>query len=327
VELQYHPATGRRTVAAVSLGPRGQRVLIFLAGTALLLAISLCWSVPAMLEREARQAQSRSTTESLAAARLDDEGIRARAAALAAREGEWGDELSRIAYLYGVSSARWPRALDPARGVLMRAEAGDAEALRTYLAALETGRSVLAAVEARDPGLPARTPSIVPVSGSSEPAAFFGPRVSPWTGQDEFFCGLDLAAADGTPVVAPAEGRVAFVGRLKRERAPRLWQFGTIVVVIHGAETATLYGHLSRVEVRKGDRVRRGQRLGTVGKTGWALSPRLHYELWRGRAGELSPTDPLFAILDRRFDSRRRSLEQIRATSAPGPQETLPGEK
>ncbi len=325
MELQYHPATGRRTVAAVSLAARGQRVLITLAAVALLLAISLWPSVPVMLERRERQAQARSSAESLAAARLGDRNVKARAAAVAAREGDWGDELARIAYLYGVPPSRWPRALDPGRGTLARAEAGDAEALRTYLAALEAGRAVLAAAEAADPSLPARTPSIVPVSGAAEPAAFFGPHVSPWTGQEEFSRGLDLAAADGTPVIAPAEGRVAFAGRLKRDKFPRLWQFGTIVVVIHGPETATLYGHLAKAEVRRGDRVRRGQRLGTVGKTGWALSPRLHYELWKGRAGEFSPTDPLFSILDRRFDSRRRSLEQIRTTSAPGPRENLPG--
>ena len=143
--------------------------------------------------------------------------------------------------------------------------------------------------------------------------------------QEEFFCGLDLAAPEGTAVVAPADGRVVFTGRARRDLAPRLWQFGTLVVIAHGPGLATLFGHLDRAEVRRGDAVKRGQRLGVVGKTGWALSPRVHYELWRLESGRLRPTDPLFAILDGRLDDRHRSLEQMRATSAPEPWDPLPG--
>jgi murein DD-endopeptidase MepM/ murein hydrolase activator NlpD len=313
-------------VSAVSLGARGERIVIFLAAIGMFLSASLWWSVPAVLRRSGRKVESQTATKRLPAARDADARARVQTAAFAERELAWGDLLARVAFLYGIPPSRWPRALDPAWGLLGGSDPERlASGLRDYLGGLERGRAVLAAVEADDPGLAARTPSIVPISGACEPAALFGPRVSPWTGQEEFFSGLDLAAPEGSAVVAPAQGRVVFAGRLRRERAPRLWQFGNLVVIAHGPETATLYGHLSRIEVRRGDRVRRGQRIGAVGRTGWAISPRLHYELWKPLEGGWRATDPEFAILDRRLDARRRSLEQMLATSAPGPAETLPG--
>ncbi len=104
---------------------------------------------------------------------------------------------------------------------------------------------------------------------------------------------------------------MVFVGRARRERAPRLWQFGTLVVLAHGSRLATVFGHLARADVRRGESVRRGERIGAVGKSGWAVSPRLHYELWRREEGSFRPTDPLLAILDRRLDPRHRSLAQM----------------
>jgi murein DD-endopeptidase MepM/ murein hydrolase activator NlpD len=327
VELQYHPASGRRTVTAVSLGPRGERVVIVLFALAALLAVSLWWTAPALLSRSARKATLAATAPQLPAARAADAAVRRRAAGLAERELAWADRLSRIAFLYGVPPARWPRVLDPARGVLASADAESlSDGLSLSLRGLERALELLAAREREDPELPARTPSIAPISGAVyEPAAFFGPRVSPWTGQEEFFGGLDLAAPEGSAVAAPADGRVVFVGRARRDRAPRLWQFGSLVVLSHGSRTATLFGHLARIDVKRGDRVIRGQRLGAVGRTGWALSPRLHYELRRREEGVWRPTDPLFAILDRRLDTRHRSLEQMLATSSPEPAEAVPG--
>jgi len=327
MELQYHPASGRRTVSAVSLGARGQRLLLALLALAALLAVSLWWTAPHALARAERKARAPAVARQLAAARDADAKARRRAASLAERAAASGDELSKIAFLYGVPSSRWPRILDPALAVLSRADADRfVEELPAYLRGLERARALLASREAEDSELAARTPSIVPLSAPIyEPAAFFGPRVSPWTGEQEFFCGLDLAAPEGSSVVAPADGRVVFTGRARREATSRLWQFGTLVVVEHGRGAATLFGHLARIDVRRGDTVRRGQRLGAVGKTGWALSPRLHYELWTTQEQALRPTDPLFGILDRRVDTQHRSLEQMLGTSAPEPAETLPG--
>jgi murein DD-endopeptidase MepM/ murein hydrolase activator NlpD len=58
------------------------------------------------------------------------------------------------------------------------------------------------------------------------------------------------------------------------------WQngYGNVVVLNHGNDKQTLYAHLSRMDVRKGQRIEQGQRLGAVGATGWATGPHLHFE-------------------------------------------------
>ena len=325
MELQYHPSSGRRGVALLSLGPRGERVVVGVAALATALVVSLLYTAPVVLARAARREEAAAVAGSLAAARAERTRASAAFADLAARAGATGDRLTRIAFLYGIPSARWPRALDPARYLLGISEAARlSETLPIYLAALERARARLEDAERADPGIAARTPSIAPIARAVfEPATFFGPRISPWTGRPEFFAGIDLAAPEGSEVVAPADGVVVFTGTARHDPSARLWQFGNVVVVSHGARWTTAFGHLGRIDARRGQRVRRGERLGTVGKSGWALSPRVHYELWLAEGDAWRPTDPLFSILDRRLDSRVRSLEQMVATSAPEPAEPL----
>ncbi len=197
--------------------------------------------------------------------------------------------------------------------------------LPRFLLALEGGLAVLLEKEGADPHLAARTPSILPLATELfEPAVVFGPRVSPWTGAEEFFTGLELATPTGSAVRAPAEGTVAFTGRVRPKPGSRLWRYGNLVVLSHGGGQVTLFGHLAKIEVRPGQKLRRGERIGTVGSTGWVVSPSLHYELWRERDGVLAPTDPRFAVLDRRLGPPDVSLEKMAATSAPGPVELLP---
>ena len=82
--------------------------------------------------------------------------------------------------------------------------------------------------------------------------------------------GVDYGAPGGTPVRSVGDGVVEQAG----------WQsgYGNVVSVSHGNERSTVYAHLSKVEVRKGDRVEQGQRVGLVGATGWATGPHLHFE-------------------------------------------------
>jgi murein DD-endopeptidase MepM/ murein hydrolase activator NlpD len=100
--------------------------------------------------------------------------------------------------------------------------------------------------------------------------------------------GQDLAAASGTPVVAPYRGTVAFVG-YQAKGAGRY-------VVIHGADYDYVFMHLltGSVLVDEGDRVRTGQTIAAVGSTGESTGPHLHFELWVGgwyQGGH--PIDPL----------------------------------
>jgi murein DD-endopeptidase MepM/ murein hydrolase activator NlpD len=82
--------------------------------------------------------------------------------------------------------------------------------------------------------------------------------------------GVDYGAPSGTPVRAVGDGLVDFAG----------WQngYGNVVHVKHAGEKTTVYAHLSKLEVRKGQKVDQGQRVGLVGATGWATGPHLHFE-------------------------------------------------
>jgi murein DD-endopeptidase MepM/ murein hydrolase activator NlpD len=98
----------------------------------------------------------------------------------------------------------------------------------------------------------------------------FAMRMHPILQRMQAHKGIDYAAPSGTPVRAVGDGTVQFAG----------WQngYGKVVHVLHGRDKMTVYAHLSRVDVRKGQRVEQGQRIGAVGATGWATGPHLHFE-------------------------------------------------
>ena len=94
--------------------------------------------------------------------------------------------------------------------------------------------------------------------------------------------GVDIAAPGGTPVHAMKSGRV--------EHAGEWGSYGLSVLISHGTNVRTLYAHLSRIDVRAGERVDGGQRIGAVGRTGNATGDHLHFEVWRwGRAEDPVP--------------------------------------
>ena len=82
--------------------------------------------------------------------------------------------------------------------------------------------------------------------------------------------GVDYGAPVGTPVRSVSDGVVELAGQQNG--------YGNVVQLLHGNGKSTLYAHLSRVDVRKGQRVEQGQRIGAVGATGWATGPHLHFE-------------------------------------------------
>ncbi|MCK5539376.1 MAG: M23 family metallopeptidase [Deltaproteobacteria bacterium] len=113
------------------------------------------------------------------------------------------------------------------------------------------------------------TPSVWPVRGWI--SSRFGYRVSPFTGRRELHKGLDIVNRSGTPVVVTADGQVVFAGYKGG--------YGKMVTVDHGLGKVTKYGHLSKITVRSGDSVVRGQELGLLGNTGRSTGPHLHYEV------------------------------------------------
>lgn len=84
--------------------------------------------------------------------------------------------------------------------------------------------------------------------------------------------GIDILAGRGTPIRAAAYGLVIYAGDGMRG-------YGNVVVLDHGEEITTLYGHLQEIQVQSGDAVGQGQRIGTVGSTGNATTTHLHFEL------------------------------------------------
>ncbi|MDD8015889.1 MAG: M23 family metallopeptidase [Acidobacteriota bacterium] len=115
----------------------------------------------------------------------------------------------------------------------------------------------------------ASTPTIWPTQGwVSSP---FGSRIDPFTGRKQFHYGVDIATNLGNPIAAPADGIVVGV---KTEK-----MLGRSVIISHGGGITTHFGHLDRFGVVAGQKVRRGDIIGYVGRTGKALGPHLHYEV------------------------------------------------
>ena len=115
------------------------------------------------------------------------------------------------------------------------------------------------------------TPSLAPVSGFFSDG--FGWRRDPIDGSREFHKGVDIVAPTGTPVRAPADGLVTASGRMAG--------YGAMIHLAHGYGMGTRYGHLSRLMVAPGQRVKRGDVIGLVGSTGRSTGPHLHYEVFR----------------------------------------------
>jgi len=101
--------------------------------------------------------------------------------------------------------------------------------------------------------------------------SYFGMRKSPFTGKRVMHEGLDIAANTGTPVVATADGIVARV-----RYSPG---YGKMVVIDHGYGYRTIFGHNSKILVKAGQRIKRGDLVAKVGNTGRSTGSHLHYEL------------------------------------------------
>lgn len=320
LELQIHPADRCRRVRTLSLGrPAITLVALLALADLLLLAVGL-----ALAPGVARGlAGDREYPTALAERSRRGERLRElvrRLDALAHRGDELDLDLRRIARVYELPAAAaagrrpaGPRAAAAGRAGRERsiyaADLREGEALRARLEGrLAAAAGRLAAVERLERDAPDRareTPSASPLAGRDVVlVAPFARRVSPFTHEPAFHAGLDLAAPAGTPVRAPADGRVAFAGRLPPSPGSRWWQLGNLAVLVHGERFATVFGHCATLAVQPGQTVRRGEVVATVGATGWAVGPQLHYEVWSRGA----PVDPRLFMLDRRWPDGERLL-------------------
>ena len=166
---------------------------------------------------------------------------------------------------------------------VVEVEAGDHEAMiRQSNREDQIIRSVIAGC---DPAVAAQLKPVAelawPLAGPMMVTSPYGDRIHPIIGEEEFHRGVDLRAPYGSPILAPADGVVLYVGRKTA--------YGNMVVVLHGGGIATVYGHLWKFAVQPYERVQKGQLLGYTGNTGFSTGPHLHFEVRQG--GE--PTYPL----------------------------------
>ena len=126
----------------------------------------------------------------------------------------------------------------------------------------------------------------------------FGLRINPITGKPEFHLGVDIANRWGTPIRTPADGKVV--------RAGYCGLMGKCVEIDHGNGIQTYYGHLSKILVHRGERVKRGEIIGLMGSTGRSTGPHLHYAVkFKGKI--VNPQIFLEALKNVKKEKRRRN--------------------
>jgi murein DD-endopeptidase MepM/ murein hydrolase activator NlpD len=114
----------------------------------------------------------------------------------------------------------------------------------------------------------------------------FGKRKDPFTGEEEFHYGIDVAASQGSPIFATADG---YVHKISTEKTG-----GNVIILNHGSGVTTVYCHLSKFNVKIGQKVNRKDIIGYVGQTGRTIGPHVHYEVrLNGK-----PRNPYNYILD-----------------------------
>jgi murein DD-endopeptidase MepM/ murein hydrolase activator NlpD len=139
------------------------------------------------------------------------------------------------------------------------------------------------------------TPELRPVPGPI--LSGFGYRMGPFTGREEFHQGVDIPAPRGTKIKAPADGVVIFAGRRGG--------YGWLLVIDHGNNYKTVYGHLNAFDVEVGDRVRKGDYIGEVGNSGRSTGSHLHYEVKLNDVA-VNPTNYFKSV-----DERKKDYEEI----------------
>lgn len=170
----------------------------------------------------------------------------------------------------------------PARSAVLAERRADAA--QELAGSLEESVSSLAAYLETQQSLLSSVPSRAPARGYV--SSLFGMRVDPFTGLPMLHAGIDYSANIGTRVSSTADATVIFAGL---DGA-----YGKCVKLDHGNGIVTQYAHLSKLDVKVGDKVKRGQLIGAVGNTGRSTGPHVHYEV---RINGV-PVDPQRFLLD-----------------------------
>lgn len=151
----------------------------------------------------------------------------------------------------------------PAAGTGVSQDGGDRQFQQLFASWDRAGQRLPATTSV---SIPSRTPLDAYRTSSN-----YGMRQHPVVGGLRAHKGIDLAAPTGTPIYATADGMVS--------KAEWFSSYGNFIAIQHGAELETRFGHLSRIAVSAGQRVRKGDLIGYVGSTGRSTGPHLHYEV------------------------------------------------
>lgn len=183
----------------------------------------------------------------------------------------------------GIDTTRMESVVDDSKMRLAVMERGMARVETTF-------EEIMGALDSLGSGVTA-VPSIVPVKDFSirQSGASVGMKINPFYKTVAMHNGMDLLAASGTPVLAGADGVVMkAVKNGKRE--------GSSVAIDHKNGYVTVYNHLGKIKVRKGQRVKQGEVIAEVGLTGMSFAPHLHYEVWyNGKV--MDPMDYFFSSI------------------------------
>ena len=290
-EIQWHPSEGGKLRRLV-LTRRGLRRGLATLGFVLLVVLVIVAALPLGLRGFLTSFTVEAARRENRGLRLQADGLRDQELRLAAAVIERVQRGRRVAWVVGSGSQAWLPPCPPAPQV----GSGDEPMARWLAAQGERLGALEDALSAPHDGMRCPLPSLpfaAPVNRQrAVPTALFGWRLSPFTGKTAAHYGTTLAAPLGEPVLAPGGGKVLFAGNVRERQANEWTRFGSLVVVDHGGGVVTVFAHLGDVSVRRGQSVGRGQRLGSVGETGWTRVPALYYEVRWPLTGGSVPVDP-----------------------------------
>ena len=332
-EVQIHGPWGRvryLTVTGLTLH------LVFVAGLLLgAFLLNAALAAPAVVRAQFFRSEQVEVVDARRRFGERFEALAGRYAEVRQLASDLDDRLCKVVLAYGIDGAAADgcgRAVDvraePATAGLERVRAAWTaveEDLEQVTDRLQSRLRAAFEVESAQPELVDLTPSVAPLHGDDFVlVAPFGETRNRVTSLPEFHDGIDLAAPAGARVRATAAGRVTYAGR-GSALGPAWRRYGLLVGIRHGDRFITIYAHLDQTEVRAGSTVARGQRIGTVGVTGWSLEPNLHYAILRRRNDDrYGPIEPRIHILDYRWRDERALVSRVVAVPDDLPPLPLP---
>lgn len=184
----------------------------------------------------------------------------------------------------------WENAVSDEVSDLLLQTHTDMDQLLTEARFLKASFDTILSVLGKDTKMRRHIPSITPVAAENPRiSSGFGIRRDPFTGRRQFHNGIDYPGRIGTPIIATADGVIDKIDRNNR--------LGWYVAIEHGYGLRTVYGHLNRKPpIAVGDRVKRGEKIGEMGRTGRATASHLHYAVSKNGKAE----NPMNYIFDQK---------------------------